>query len=102
MARYSFPQCPNAEFAKKHGLLHILPLLCNSDYYGISALHGTLIRHGTCGNSKVCDYCVAGDKSPLALKYDIVTDAKAIPHNHCASGAGISYADAVNIFRQIG
>lgn len=27
VARYSFTQCPNAEFAKKHGLLHVLPLL---------------------------------------------------------------------------
>ena len=25
-ARYHFTQCPNAEFAKKHGLVHVLPL----------------------------------------------------------------------------
>ena len=31
-ARYHFTQCPNAEFAKSHGLLHVLPLLCNSDF----------------------------------------------------------------------
>ena len=34
-ASYCFTQCPNAEFAKSHGLLHVLPLLCNSDYWGI-------------------------------------------------------------------
>jgi hypothetical protein len=75
-SRYHFSQCPNAEFAKKHGLLHVLPLLCNSDYYGISLLHGTLIRCGTCGNSDVCDYCIVGDRNPLADGYEIVTDEK--------------------------
>ena len=64
-ARYSFTQCPNAEFAKKHNLLHMLPLFCNSDYWGISQLHGTLIR---------CDYCVVGSENPMAKKYEIVKD----------------------------
>ena len=73
-ARYSFTQCPNAEFAKKNGLLHVLPLLCNSDFYGISQIHGTLIRCGTCGNSEHCDYCVVGNRSPLAKEYETVTD----------------------------
>ena len=73
-ARYSFTQCPNAEFAKKNGLLHVLPLLCNSDFYGISQIHGTLIRCGTCGNSEHCDYCVVGNRSPLAKEYKTVTD----------------------------
>ena len=74
IARYSFTQCPNAEFAKKHGLLHVLPLLCNSDFFGISEIHGTLIRCGTCGNSERCDYCVVGSENPLAKEYEIVTD----------------------------
>ena len=73
-ARYHFTQCPGAEFAKEHGLLHVLPLLCNCDYFGISALGGTLIRRGTCGTGKICDYCIVGNKNPLADKYDIVTD----------------------------
>ena len=73
-ARYSFTQCPNAEFAKAHGLLHVMPLLCNCDFYGISQIHGTLIRQGTCGNSPQCDYCVVGDKNPMAAEYEIVTD----------------------------
>ena len=41
-AGYSFTQCPNAEFAKKHGLLHVLPLLCNSDFFGIGEIHRAL------------------------------------------------------------
>jgi signal peptidase I len=74
IARYHFTQCPNAEFAKKHNMLHVLPLLCNCDYFGIEQLHGTLIRCGTCGNSDKCDYCVVGNENPLAKEYEIVTD----------------------------
>ena len=73
-ARYHFSQCLNAEFAKKHNLMHVLPLLCNSDYWGISQIHGTLIRCGTCGNSDKCDYCVVGSENPMAKEYEIVKD----------------------------
>ena len=73
-ARYSFTQCPNAEFAKKHGLLHVLPLLCNSDFFGIGEIHGALIRCGTCGNSDACDYLVVGSNHPIAAEYETVTD----------------------------
>ena len=73
-ARYHFTQCPNAEFAKKHNLMHVLPLFCNSDYWGISQIHGTLIRHGTCGNSDKCDYCVVGSENPMAKEYEIIKD----------------------------
>lgn len=73
-ARYCFTQCPNAEFAKKHNLLNVLPLLCNSDYYGIEGINGTLIRLGTCATSDKCDYCVVGSKNPLAAQYEIVKD----------------------------
>ena len=73
-ARYHFTQCPNAEFAKKHNLMHVLPLFCNSDYWGISQIHGTLIRCGTCGNSEKCDYCVVGSESSMAKEYEIVKD----------------------------
>ena len=73
-ASYSFTQCPNAEFAKRHGLLHVLPLLCNSDFFGIGEIHGQLIRQGTCGNSCVCDYLVVGSENPMAQEYETVTD----------------------------
>lgn len=75
-ARYHFSQCPNAEFAKKHDLMYILPLFCNSDYWGISQIHGTLIRRGTCGNSDKCDYCVVGSENPMAKEYEIIKDEK--------------------------
>lgn len=76
VARYHFLQCPNAEFAKKYNLMHILPLFCNADYWGISQLHGTLIRQGTCGNCDKCDYCIVGSNNPLAKEYEIVKDEK--------------------------
>lgn len=74
--RYRYTHCPNAAFAQKHDLLHVLPLFCNADYWGIGKLHGTLIRRGTCGNSDCCDYCVVGSKNPLAQEYEIVKDEK--------------------------
>ncbi|MBQ9155886.1 MAG: L-2-amino-thiazoline-4-carboxylic acid hydrolase [Eubacterium sp.] len=73
-ARYHFTQCPNAEFAKKHDLLHVLPLMCNSDFFGISQIHGQLIRCGTCGNSQLCDYLVVGSDNPIAREYETITD----------------------------
>ena len=73
-ASYRFTQCPNAEFAKSHGLLHVLPLLCNCDFFGIRQIHGQLIRQGTCGNSNVCDYLVVGSENPIAQAFETVTD----------------------------
>ena len=59
---------------KKHNLMYILSLFCNSDYWGISQLNGTLISCGTCGNSDKCDYCVVGSENPMAKEYEIVKD----------------------------
>ena len=73
-ARYHFTQCPNAEFAKKHDLMQVLPLFCNSDYWGMSQLHGTLIRRGTCGNADRCDCCVVGSENSMAKEYEIIKD----------------------------
>ena len=73
-ARYHFTQCPNAEIAKKLGLLHVLPLMCNCDFFGISEIHGQLIRCGTCGNSDKCDYLVVGSDNPIAAEYETITD----------------------------
>ncbi len=74
-ARYHFTQCPNADFAKAHNLMHVLPLMCNSDFYGIGEIHGQLIRCGTCGTCDRCDYLVVGNKNPIAEEYETVTDA---------------------------
>jgi len=31
-----------------------------------------LIREGTCVTSDCCDYCIVGDKHPMAKEYEIV------------------------------
>lgn len=67
--RYSFTQCPNAEFAKRHHMEHVLPVLCNCDHLAMQALHATLIRKGTCLTADCCDYCIVGDRHPLAAQY---------------------------------
>jgi len=72
IVRYSFTQCPNAEFAKRHHMEHVLPVMCNCDHLAMQALHATLIRAGTCCTSDCCDYCIVGDQNPIAAEYDLV------------------------------
>ncbi len=72
IVRYSFTQCPNAEFAKRHHLENVLPLMCNCDHLAMQKLHAMLIREGTCGTSDCCDYCIIGDRNPLAGNYENV------------------------------
>lgn len=72
VVRYSFSQCPNAEFAKRHHMESVLPLMCNCDHLAMQKLHATLIREGTCVTSDCCDYCIVGDKSALAAEYELV------------------------------
>lgn len=73
---YHFTQCPVAEFAKKHDMLHYLPLMCNCDFFGIEQIHGQLIREGTCGIADRCDYLIVGNTNPIAAEYETVTDEK--------------------------
>ena len=70
--RYSFTQCPNAEFARRHHMESVLPVMCNCDHLAMRAIHATLIREGTCCTADHCDYCIVGDKNPIASEYDLV------------------------------
>lgn len=36
---YEFTECPTAEFAKKHGLLEVMPALCNPDFTAMELIH---------------------------------------------------------------
>ena len=74
--RYHFTQCPVAEFAKKHDMLDMLPLMCNCDFYGIEQIHGQLIREGTCGMADRCDYLIVGSGNPITSEYKTITDEK--------------------------
>ncbi len=70
--RYSFTQCPNAEFAKRHHMEDVLPVMCNCDHLAMQKLHATLIREGTCCTASCCDYCIVGNQNPLAKAYELV------------------------------
>ena len=72
VVRYSFTQCPNAEFARRHHMEDVLPVLCNCDHLAMQAIHAALIREGTCVTSDCCDYCIVGDESPIAEVYELV------------------------------
>ncbi|MCM1523878.1 MAG: L-2-amino-thiazoline-4-carboxylic acid hydrolase [Ruminococcus sp.] len=74
IVRYNFTKCPLADFAKKHGLENRIVLCCNCDHIALGMIHASLIRTGTCVNSDACDYCICGDKNPLAEKYELVKD----------------------------
>lgn len=74
IVRYTFTQCPNAEFAKRHHMEEFLSVLCNCDHLALRKIHATLIREGTCVTAACCDYCIVGDKNPLAREYELVTN----------------------------
>ncbi len=74
IVRYSFTQCPNAEFARRHQMENVLPVMCNCDHLAMQKLHATLIREGTCCTAACCDYCIAGDQNPIAAAYELRTD----------------------------
>ena len=59
---YEFTECPTAEFAKKHGLLEVMPALCNPDFEAMECIHARLVRTTTCANGCKCDYTICGDK----------------------------------------
>ena len=73
VVRYCFTQCPNAEFAKRHHMEDVLPVMCNCDHLAMQKLHATLIREGTCCTCERCDYRIVGDQSPLAGQYELAT-----------------------------
>ncbi|MCM1321826.1 MAG: L-2-amino-thiazoline-4-carboxylic acid hydrolase [Bacteroides sp.] len=55
--------CPIADFAKKHGYMDIMPLLCAGDIKAAEALHAKLIRHHTVAQgAEICDYWFVGDQ----------------------------------------
>lgn len=72
VVRYCFTQCPNAEFAKRHHMEDVLPVMCNCDHLAMQALHATLIRKGTCCTADRCDYLIIGDRHPIAAEYELV------------------------------
>lgn len=66
---YEFTSCPTAEFARQHGLLEVMPALCNPDFAGMELIHARLVRKTTCANGCRCDYTICGDRDPLLTEH---------------------------------
>lgn len=66
---YEFTECPTAEFAKKHGLLEVMPALCNPDFEGMELIHARLVRKTTCSNGCKCDYTICGDREDYGKQH---------------------------------
>ena len=78
---YEFTQCPTAEFAKQHGLLEVMPALCNPDFKGMELLHARLVRTTTCANGCKCDYTICGDRDPYLKEHPEYRDAQGYRRN---------------------
>ena len=73
--RYRFVSCPVAEFAREHGLLDILPALCNIDYAAMELIHARLVRTTTLGKGEYCDYAICGDLDPYLKDHEEYRDS---------------------------
>ena len=78
---YEFTWCPTAEFAKEHGLLEVMPALCNPDFQGMELLHARLVRTTTCANGCKCDYAICGDRDPYLKEHPEYRDAQGYQRN---------------------
>ena len=52
---------PHGGICKKHGLLEVMPALCNPDFTAMELIHARLVRKTTCANGCKCDYTICGD-----------------------------------------
>ena len=60
---YHFTQCPLNNFARREGLIDVLPVMCNMDFLTAGLMHAKLHReHTLAGGGKICDYWYYGDK----------------------------------------
>ena len=55
--------CPLADFAKKHGYIGIMPVLCGFDHITAGLMHARLFReHTVATGSNYCDFWYLGDR----------------------------------------
>lgn len=60
---YHFTQCPLNDFARREGLLEVLPVMCEMDHFTAGLMHAKLHRENTLASGgKMCDYWYVGDK----------------------------------------
>lgn len=78
---YEFTECPTAGFAKKHGLLEIMPALCNPDFEALECIHARLVRKNTCANGEKCDYTICGDRDEYLKEHPEYRDESGYRRN---------------------
>lgn len=78
---YEFTECPIAEFAQKHGLLEVMPAMCNPDFTAMEMIHAKLIRKTTCANGCRCDYTICGDRDPYVKEHPEYVDEEGYRRN---------------------
>lgn len=60
---YHFTRCPIEHYCREHGLLDVLPVLCDIDYLTAKARHAVLYRQYTlAADGPMCDYWLVGDQ----------------------------------------
>ncbi len=61
---YHFTQCPLNNFARREGLLDVLPVMCDMDHETAKLMHAKLHRAQTLASGgSICDYWYVGDKT---------------------------------------
>lgn len=78
---YEFTACPTAEFARRHGLLAVMPALCNPDFEAMECIHARLVRTTTCAMGDRCDYTIVGDRDPYLQAHPEYRDAAGYRRN---------------------
>lgn len=60
---YHFTRCPLNAYARAHGMLEILPVMCDIDYMTAGLIHARLKRDYTLATGgALCDYWFCGDR----------------------------------------
>ncbi len=60
---YHFTRCPLNNFARREGMLDVLPVMCDIDFLTAGLMHARLHREHTLAvGGRLCDYWYYGDK----------------------------------------
>ena len=78
---YEFTACPVAEFAKRFGLLEVMPAMCNPDFAAMELIQARLVRRTTCSNGCKCDYAICGNRDAYAAEHPEYRDDEGYRRN---------------------
>lgn len=66
---------------QKHGLLEVMPALCNPDFEAMELIHARLVRKTTCSNGCKCDYTIYGDRDGYLKEHPEYRDEQGYRRN---------------------